>query len=115
MGESHYDDSRVPQGPDVESTATPIRTHGAVVGAVVLFRDISAHKRAGQEMQRADRLALVGQLASGLAHESRRSLIPRGANPPQIVSAYLWIAVRPAKRERAKSVGRHVAPCYVGR
>jgi two-component system, LuxR family, sensor kinase FixL len=32
-------------------------------------RDLSRRKRAEQEMQRADRLALVGQLASGLAHE----------------------------------------------
>jgi len=31
--------------------------------------DITERQRAAQEMQRADRLALVGQLASGLAHE----------------------------------------------
>ena len=31
--------------------------------------DITERRRAEQEMQRADRLALVGQLASGLAHE----------------------------------------------
>jgi len=34
-----------------------------------IVRDITDRKRAAQEMQRADRLALVGQLASGLAHE----------------------------------------------
>jgi PAS domain S-box-containing protein len=34
-----------------------------------IVRDITARKRAAQEMQRADRLAMVGQLASGLAHE----------------------------------------------
>jgi PAS domain S-box-containing protein len=34
-----------------------------------IVRDITARKYATQEMQRADRLALVGQLASGLAHE----------------------------------------------
>jgi PAS domain S-box-containing protein len=34
-----------------------------------IVRDITARKQAVQEMQRADRLALVGQLASGLAHE----------------------------------------------
>ncbi len=34
-----------------------------------IVRDITERKQAAQEMQRADRLALVGQLASGLAHE----------------------------------------------
>ena len=40
-----------------------------MVGAVVIFKDITERKRLEREMQRADRLALVGQLASGLAHE----------------------------------------------
>jgi two-component system sensor kinase FixL len=34
-----------------------------------IVHDITEHKRAEQEMQRVDRLTLVGQLASGLAHE----------------------------------------------
>jgi signal transduction histidine kinase len=34
-----------------------------------IVRDISRRKRAAEELQRADRLAHVGQLASGLAHE----------------------------------------------
>ncbi|PON13803.1 hypothetical protein C2W62_32420 [Candidatus Entotheonella serta] len=34
-----------------------------------IVRNITDRKQAAQEMQRADRLALVGQLASGLAHE----------------------------------------------
>lgn len=53
----------------VEYTGTPIREQGQVTGVVVVFRDITARQRAAQEMQRADRLALVGQLASSLAHE----------------------------------------------
>jgi PAS domain S-box-containing protein len=39
------------------------------LGLIASGQDITARKRAEQEMQRADRLALVGQLASGLAHE----------------------------------------------
>jgi PAS domain S-box-containing protein len=53
----------------VEYVNTPIREHGALVGAVVIFRDITERKRLEREMQSADRMALVGQLASGLAHE----------------------------------------------
>ena len=39
------------------------------MGAVVIFKDITERKQLEREMQRADRMALVGQLASGLAHE----------------------------------------------
>ena len=53
----------------VEYVSTPAREHDTVVGAVIIFRDITARKRLERELQRADRLALVGQLASGLAHE----------------------------------------------
>jgi len=53
----------------VEYVSTPIREHDTLVGAVVIFKDITERKRLEQEMQRADRMALVGQLASGLAHE----------------------------------------------
>ena len=39
------------------------------MGFIACGQDITARKQAEQEMQRADRLALVGQLAAGLAHE----------------------------------------------
>jgi PAS domain S-box-containing protein len=53
----------------VEYVTTPIREHDTLVGAVVIFKDITERKHIEQEMQSADRMALVGQLASGLAHE----------------------------------------------
>ncbi len=53
----------------VEYVGTPIREHDTLVGAVVIFKDITARKQLEREMQHADRMALVGQLASGLAHE----------------------------------------------
>jgi len=53
----------------VEYVSTPMREHDTLVGAVVLFKDITERKQLEREMQSADRLALVGQLASGLAHE----------------------------------------------
>jgi signal transduction histidine kinase len=53
----------------VEYVSTPIREHDTLVGAVVIFKDITERQHLEREMQRADRLALVGQLASGLAHE----------------------------------------------
>jgi PAS domain S-box-containing protein len=53
----------------VEYVSTPMREHDMLVGTVVLFKDLTERKRIEREMQSADRLALVGQLASGLAHE----------------------------------------------
>jgi PAS domain S-box-containing protein len=51
---------------DLSVGETYIGTQRIFTGIV---RDISRRKRATEELQRADRLALVGQLASGLAHE----------------------------------------------
>jgi len=53
----------------VEYVSAPMREHDTLTGAVVIFKDITERKRLEQEMQRTDRMALVGQLASGLAHE----------------------------------------------
>jgi PAS domain S-box-containing protein len=53
----------------VEYVVTPIREHDTLVGVVVIFKDITERKHLEREMQSADRMALVGQLASGLAHE----------------------------------------------
>src|SRR5262245_47217081 len=53
----------------VEYVSTPMREHDALTGAVVIFKDITERKGIAREMQHADRMALVGQLASGLAHE----------------------------------------------
>jgi PAS domain S-box-containing protein len=39
------------------------------IGIIASGQDITERRRTLQDMQRADRLALVGQLASGLAHE----------------------------------------------
>jgi PAS domain S-box-containing protein len=53
----------------VEYVTAPIREQDTLVGAVVIFKDITERKHIEREMQSADRMALVGQLASGLAHE----------------------------------------------
>jgi PAS domain S-box-containing protein len=53
----------------VEYVGTPLHEHDTLVGTVVVFRDITERKRMERELRRADRMALVGQLASGLAHE----------------------------------------------
>jgi two-component system NtrC family sensor kinase len=47
---------------------------GRVQGAVVILEDISEAKRFQEQMQRADRLAAVGEMAAGIAHEINNAL-----------------------------------------
>jgi two-component system, NtrC family, sensor kinase len=54
----------------VEYVSTPIRdVNNNIAGAVVVFRDISRRKQMETELQMAQKLEAVGQLAAGIAHE----------------------------------------------
>ena len=47
---------------------------GNVVGAVLIFQDLTHVHQMEQELRRSERLSAVGQLAAGLAHEIRNPL-----------------------------------------
>ena len=47
----------------------------AVVGALLVFHDLTERKRIEEEMRRMDRLASVGTLAAGVAHEIKNPLV----------------------------------------
>ncbi len=53
----------------VSYTVAPLHEDTRLVSAVVTFRDIEALKAARREAMHASRLASVGQLAAGIAHE----------------------------------------------
>jgi PAS domain S-box-containing protein len=54
---------------------TPMRDpDGQLVGFAKILRDLTERKRAEEKTMQAERLAAIGQMVAGLAHESRNSL-----------------------------------------
>ncbi len=65
----------------IDYTATPLRDHeSALVGVVIVFRDITAKLQLETEMLRAQRLESVGDIAGGLAHDFNNLLSSVGLN-----------------------------------
>jgi len=57
-------------------STSPLRgLHGAVVGAVTVLSDLSRLKELEQEKRRAERLASLEAIASGMVHEIRNPLV----------------------------------------
>src|SRR3990170_8924424 len=54
----------------VSLTISPLRDrYGRSLGSVVLLRDLTHRKEREEDLKRADRLAMLGTSAAGLAHE----------------------------------------------
>lgn len=59
----------------VSVTVSPLHdSEGDFEGTILLLRDIKHRKELEEDLKRADRLALMGTLAAGLAHEIRNPL-----------------------------------------
>jgi two-component system sensor histidine kinase PilS (NtrC family) len=56
-------------------SATPLSDHtGAIIGRVLHFQDLTELRRMQQQVERSERLASIGRLAAGIAHEIRNPL-----------------------------------------
>src|SRR5262249_48817843 len=59
----------------VSLTVSPLEDgQGNFLGSVLVLRDLKHRKELEEDLKRADRLAMVGTLAAGLAHEIRNPL-----------------------------------------
>ncbi|HWP96644.1 MAG TPA: ATP-binding protein [Syntrophomonadaceae bacterium] len=68
----------------IADSAAPIRSDdGAIIGVVMVFRDITESKRIEEQIARLDKLNVVGQMAAGIAHEIR--------NPMTTVNGFLQL------------------------
>jgi two-component system sensor histidine kinase PilS (NtrC family) len=56
-------------------SATPLSDHtGAIIGRVLHFQDLTELRRMQVQVERSERLASIGRLAAGIAHEIRNPL-----------------------------------------
>jgi len=69
----------------VEYVSTPIHERGQLIGAVVVFRDMTERRRAEQQAILAERMAALGRLAAALAHEIN--------NPLQAIQSHLELVM----------------------
>jgi two-component system nitrogen regulation sensor histidine kinase GlnL len=59
----------------VSLTVSPLQDRqGSFLGSILVLRDLKHRKELEEDLKRADRLAMVGTLAAGLAHEIRNPL-----------------------------------------
>jgi signal transduction histidine kinase len=58
----------------ISDSAAPVIDTGQLLGAVMVFRDVTLQKKLQRQLELADRLASLGTLAAGVAHEINNPL-----------------------------------------
>lgn len=88
---------------DVDDSSAPIvDDRGQLLGGVVVFRDVTTRKRLERRAAESERLAAVGTMASGMAHELN--------NPLAAVVMNLGVVVEGLRELQAKVAGQPQVP-----
>jgi len=92
----------------VNLTVSPLQDrYGRSIGSILLLRDLTHRKEMEEDLQRADRLAMLGTLAAGLAHEIKNplggikgaaQLLRREAHQVPVIGQYTDIMIREVDR-----------------
>lgn len=74
------------------NTAVLTDRHGAALGAILSFSDLTEVKRLQEQMELKERLTALGEMSAGIAHELR--------NPMAVISGYLNLLGKKTEAER---------------
>ena len=80
-------------------------SQGNIVGASLIFKDVTNMRSLEQMVWRSDRLAMIGQIAAGTAHEIR--------NPLTSIKGFLQM-LRRTFQDRGMGKEAELHGCYVG-
>jgi PAS domain S-box-containing protein len=78
----------------INDSAAPVLDEGEMLGAVMVFRDVTEKKRLQKQLELADRLTSLGTMAAGAAHELN--------NPLAVVVASAGFAAEELAKQRAE-------------
>src|SRR5437867_4192124 len=84
----------------ISDSAAPVVDEGQLLGAVMVFRDVSEQKLLQKKLELSDRLASLGTMAAGVAHELN--------NPLAVVVANAWLVGEEMTRALAELREGHV-------
>ncbi|MGQ0645664.1 MAG: PAS domain S-box protein, partial [Elusimicrobiota bacterium] len=94
---------------DVSLSLSPLRDRaGRIIGAAMISRDVTEHKRLREAALHAERLAIMGQMAAGVAHEIK--------TPMTVILGFTEVLAEEAKKtgastERLDIIAKQVRRC----